>query len=85
MPKSQRTSIRVAQGGRIVIPADIRKKCGLEVGTDVIMTVENDHITLTNGTAAIKKAQAIVARHIPRGVSLSEELSAERKREAGRE
>jgi AbrB family looped-hinge helix DNA binding protein len=78
-------SIRVAEGGRIVIPADIRKQCGLEVGTDVIVAVEDDHVTLRSASAAIQKAQAIVARHVPRGISLSRELLAERKREARRE
>ena len=85
MSRSVRASTRVAEGGRIIIPADIRKQCGLEVGTDIVITVEDDHVTVMNADAAIRKAQSIVAQYIPSKISLSRQLMEERKREASRE
>jgi AbrB family looped-hinge helix DNA binding protein len=80
-----RTTLRLADGGRIVIPADVRERLGLEIGTDLVMTVEDDHATLTSAKAARRRARQRVRRYIRPGVSLSEELMAERKKEAQRE
>ena len=85
MRQELRTTLRVANGGRIVIPAEVRQRLGLNVGTDLVMTVEDDHATLTSAKAARRKARQRVRRYIPPDVSLSEELMAERKREAERE
>ena len=80
-----RAVLRVAAGGRIVIPAAVRERLGMNVGTDVLLTVENDHATLISAEAARRRAIERVRRYIPPGVSLSEELMAERKEEAARE
>lgn len=79
------TSLRVAEGGRIVIPAEVRERLGLEVGTKLVMTIEGDRATLMSAKAARREVQEWVRRLVPPGVSLSEELMAERKREAERE
>ena len=76
------TTLRVADGGRIVIPAEVRERLGLEVGSDLVMTVEDDHATLMGAKAARRKARRRVRRYIPADASLSEELMAERKKEA---
>ena len=78
-------SLRVAEGGRIVIPAEMRQRLGLEVGTELVLTVEDDQATLTSAEASRRRAQERVRKYIPADVSLSEELMAERKREADRE
>jgi AbrB family looped-hinge helix DNA binding protein len=85
MTQNLRTTLRVAEGGRIVIPAEVRERLGLQVGADLVLTVEDDHATLMNAKAARQRARQSVRRYVAPGVSLSEELSAERKREAGRE
>ena len=85
MKAELRTTLRVADGGRIVIPADVRERLGLEIGTDLVMTVEDDHATLTSAKAARRRARERVRRYIRPGVSLSEDLMAERKKEAQRE
>jgi len=82
MSQESRTTLRVAAGGRIVIPADVRKRLDLEVGTDLVMIVEDDHATLMNAKAARRRARERVRRHVQPDVSLSEELMAERKKEA---
>lgn len=85
MSGSRRTKLRVADGGRIVIPADVREQLGFRVGTEVVLTVEEDHATLMNAKAARKRAQERVRRYVPADVSLSEELLAERRKEAERD
>ncbi|MCL2646228.1 MAG: AbrB/MazE/SpoVT family DNA-binding domain-containing protein [Phycisphaerales bacterium] len=78
-------SLRIAEGGRIVIPANIRSQLKLEVGTEVVMTVKDGQAILMSKKEARRQAcermREFVRRHVPAGVSLSEELMAERKRE----
>lgn len=85
MEHSLRTILRVAEGGRIVIPAGVRERLGLEVGTELVLIVEGDHATLMNAKAARRKARERVRRYVAPDVSLSKELMAERKAEARRE
>ena len=85
MKHELRTTLRVADGGRIVIPAEVRERLGLDVGTDLVMTVEDDHATIMNAKAARRRARQRVRRYVDTGVSLSKELMAERKKEAKRE
>lgn len=84
MPAS---SIRttVAEGGRVVIPAEYRKALGLQVGDAVILRLEENELRLVTLDQAIARAQAVVRRYVPADRSLSEELLAERRREAERE
>ncbi len=85
MADELRTNIRVADGGRIVIPAEVRKRLGMDVGAELVMTVEDDHATIMNANAARRRARQRVRRYVEPGVSLSEELMAERRKEAQRE
>jgi len=74
-------TIRVAKGGRITIPAEVRKRLGLEVGTKVVLAVEGDHATIMSAKAARRRASQLVRRYVKPGASLSEELMAERRKE----
>ncbi len=85
MGRATRTSVRVTEGGRIVIPVEVRKRLGMDVGAELVLTVKGDQAVLTSAKAARQKAQRRVRRYVDADVSLSEELMAERKREAGRE
>jgi AbrB family looped-hinge helix DNA binding protein len=85
MEPSLRTTLRVAQGGRVVIPATVRKRLGMEVGTNLILKVEDDHAILTSVKSARRKACERIRRYLPRDVSLCKQLKAERKVDARRE
>jgi len=85
MAQELRTTLRVADGGRIVIPAEVRERLGLSIGTEVVMTVEDDHATLMNAKAARQRARRRVRKYVGPGRSLAKELMAERKREARRD
>ena len=71
--------------GRIVIPAAYRQALNLEKGTRVHLYLEGDTVRFLSRDAAIKRIQKEFARRIPRGVSLVDDLIAERRREAERE
>jgi AbrB family looped-hinge helix DNA binding protein len=72
---------KVAEGGRIVIPAEYRQALGLNVGDEVIVSLEGDELRIFTISQAIKRAQALVRRYIPEGRSLSDELLTERRME----
>lgn len=76
---------KLAQGGRIVIPAEYRRAVGLAVGDEVVMRIEGGAIRLTPLHQSIKRAQEMVRRYVPKGRSLAQELIAERKEEKKRE
>ena len=76
---------RVAEGGRIVIPARFRKALRLKTGDSVILQLENQEVRLYSRAEALRRAQDRVARAVPRGKSLAAELITERRREAVRD
>jgi AbrB family looped-hinge helix DNA binding protein len=75
----------VSAGGRIVIPASFRKALGISVGEEVVLRIEDDELRIFTLKTRIKRAQRLVRRHVAKGVSLVDELIAERRRGAGRE
>ena len=75
----------VEADGRVQLPKDFYKALGLREGDPIIATLEGDVIRLMSLPASVRRAQAIVRRFIPPGVSLVDELIAERRAEAKRE
>jgi AbrB family looped-hinge helix DNA binding protein len=78
-------NVRMGPDGRIVIPAPFREALGLREGDTLLASLTGDEIHLLTIPAAVRRAQAIVRRFVPEGVSLVDELIAERRREAERE
>lgn len=77
---------RLGAGGRLVIPANFRRRYGLRPGSSVTLTENADgDLVVTTPEAALHKLQALVRRHVPEGVSLVDELLAERRAEAKRD
>lgn len=75
----------LAPGGRIVIPAAMRKAMGLEVGEEVLIRFEDGEARLFTRAQAIRRAQELVRRYVPEGVSLVDELLEDRRREVEQE
>ena len=73
---------KIAENGRIVIPAALRRAIGLEPGGDVLLRVENGEIRLIPAHQAIKRAQQVVRQYAAPGESASESLITERHLEA---
>jgi AbrB family looped-hinge helix DNA binding protein len=80
------TSTRVAVGpqGRLVVPAEIRRELGLVPGDTLIATVEDGRLVLQKRETVLRRLRQRFA-HIPAGVSLADELIAERRAESRRE
>ena len=78
-------STKISEGGRVVIPVEIRRELGLKDGDIVMWELEDGEARLTTRAARIKRAQALVRKHVPASVSLSAELISERRREARKE
>jgi len=78
-------TVKMSEGGRIVIPAEYRKELGIEVGDDLLLHMEKGRIVLLTRKQAIQYVQEQVARYNIEGRKLSEEIIAERRLEASRQ
>jgi AbrB family looped-hinge helix DNA binding protein len=77
--------VRLNQQGRIVIPAECRAAAGLKPGDELLIErIGEGELRLRTRQQAIKEAQAIVARYLPKGRDLVQELIDERRDEAAR-
>lgn len=75
--------VKVADDGSVVLPAEVVRAMGLVPGNDVVLEVRPDGTLLADSPAAAwKEAQRLVQERIPPGVSLVDELIADRRREA---
>jgi AbrB family looped-hinge helix DNA binding protein len=79
-----KTRMRVNENGRVVIPASFRKRLGIRVGDEVVLQIRDDELRITTLKRNIERAQRLVRKHVKRGISLVDELIAER-REAARD
>ncbi len=76
---------KVTQGGRIVIPAEMRKQLGIEIGEDVNLSFEDDSVKISTKKIALKRIQDAVKLFVPQDVSIVDELIADRRKEAENE
>jgi AbrB family looped-hinge helix DNA binding protein len=76
---------KMGQSGRVVIPAEYRRKLGLQAGDEIIMHLDEEGLRLYTPAQAVARAQALVRRYVPEGRDLAEELISERRAEAERE
>jgi AbrB family looped-hinge helix DNA binding protein len=79
------TRRRVNANGRVVIPASYREALGIKAGDEVILRMEDDELRITTMKRRIERAQRLVRKYVKPGVSLVDELIAERREAAKRE
>ncbi len=79
-----RITTKITEGGRIVIPAEYRRNLNLNIGDDLILSLEAGEIRIIPRKEALRRAQEIVHRYSSSG-SLADELIAERREEAAYE
>lgn len=85
MRDSEPVRLRLNENGRVVIPASVREAVGLKRGDEIIVWAENGEVRITSAAKRALRAQQLVRKYIPEGVSLADELIADRRREAARE
>ena len=78
-------TVTVGPDGRIVIPVQYRRTLQIEPGDEVRLKIENGELRVIGKRAAIEQAQALVRKFVPEGISLVDELIAERRAEAAKE
>ncbi|MBV9932450.1 MAG: AbrB/MazE/SpoVT family DNA-binding domain-containing protein [Alphaproteobacteria bacterium] len=76
---------RLVSGGRLQIPARVRRELGLKDGDAVVMRTVEGELRLRPLRDVVAEVQARLRRYVPEGVSLSDELIADRRAEAERE
>jgi AbrB family looped-hinge helix DNA binding protein len=77
--------VKLGPDGRIVIPAELRQALNLKDGDSLMAEVADGEIHLLTTAAEVRRDQALVRRYVPEGVSLVDELIAERRQDAERE
>lgn len=77
--------VRMNENGRVVIPATFRKALGISPGDEIILRFEDEELKITTMKRRIARAQRNARRYVPRGISLADELIAERREAAKRE
>ena len=76
----------MASNGRLVIPAAMRTEIGLAEGGKLVPRVENGVVVLEPIDIAIRRAKDMVRAYLPKsGMSLVDEVIAERHEDAARE
>jgi AbrB family looped-hinge helix DNA binding protein len=79
------TRARLNENGRLVIPAAFRKALGINPGDEVVLRLEDDELRITTLKHRIARAQRLVRKYVKPGVSLADELIAERREEGRKE
>jgi AbrB family looped-hinge helix DNA binding protein len=76
---------KVISGGKIVIPAQLRRTIGVRDGDTVVVEHADGALIIRTREEAIRRLQDEVRRRTPETASLVDELIAERRREAARD
>jgi AbrB family looped-hinge helix DNA binding protein len=79
------TRTRLSEKGRLVIPAAMREALGMSVGDSLDLRVTDGELRISTIRSRVRRAQERARQYIEPGVSLSEELSAERREAAKHE
>ncbi len=85
MESSLSSATKLSSGGRIVIPVEMRKELDIDAGDEILLRMKGRMIELYTRDQAIREIQERVRQFVPEGVSLADELIAERRVEAANE
>lgn len=84
-PSDASWSVEIGSGGRIVIPVEARNSLGIKPGTRLRMYLDGGCLVVTTPEATLAQLREDARRLIPEGVSVVDELLADRRAEATRE
>jgi AbrB family looped-hinge helix DNA binding protein len=69
----------INEGGRILIPVNIRKALNLHTGDELLLKVEEDEIHMIPLSKAVQQAQDLIRQYNKDGLKLTDVLSKLRK------
>jgi AbrB family looped-hinge helix DNA binding protein len=79
------TRTQISKGGRIVLPAKLRKALEIQAGDEIVMRLENGSIRMIPLRQAVNLAQMAVRQYVPKGTSLVDALIQARRDETPHE
>lgn len=80
-----RGKTRLVSGGRMQVPADMRRAMGIEDGDTLILELKDGELHVRSFRDVLRKVQDDLRKYVPEGVSIVDELIADRRAEAERE
>jgi len=81
----RQANLTIAPNGRVVIPLSMRAELGCQAGGTILARLVNGTVILEPVDAAVRRAQAMVRKYVPKGSGLVEEMISERHAAAERE
>lgn len=79
-----RIPVRLGPQGRLVVPVELRRELGLEEGTEMAIRTDGRRLILEPRSEVLRRLRRRFDE-VPDGVSLADELVADRAEEARRE
>ncbi len=73
---------KVQPGGRLLIPAELRRELGLDAGSSVVLDRVNGALRVRSMAQVVRDVQAMAAPYRRCGVSVVDDFIAERRAEA---
>jgi len=77
--------VRIDEGGRVVVPAKFRKALGMKKGEWLVIGLVDREVRIFTIAESIRRAQETARKYPSEGVSVVDELLAERRWEAALE
>ena len=77
--------VKLGDDGRIVIPAAARRDLGLSPGQTLVIESDGDSLLVRTADTALRETQDYFQQFLPPGISLVDELIADRRAEAAAE
>jgi AbrB family looped-hinge helix DNA binding protein len=77
--------LKVDTSGRIVLPADLRQQNHISEGDTIVVVKDQQGLHIKTLDQVLAEVQAEFAKHVPRGVLLSDEINQERRSEIERD
>lgn len=76
---------QITRGGRIVVPAKLRKALEIQIGDEIVLRLENGSIRLIPLRQAVDFAQKVVRQYVLKETSLVDDLLQARREETSNE
>lgn len=76
---------KLVAGGKVAVPAALRRELGLNTGDTLVFTAEGDSIRVRSYATVIRDVQRQFRDYVPAGTSVVDDFIAERRAEAARE